>query len=60
VSERLLRELAPEVLAAVARRRGCFEVATPERAEEIAVRWPDAQRWGMEIRPLMHSSGEAD
>jgi hypothetical protein len=34
------------------------DVATPERAEEIAARWPDAQRWGMEIRALMHGGGE--
>jgi hypothetical protein len=30
----------------------------PERAEEIAARWPDAQHWGMEIRALMRSGGE--
>jgi hypothetical protein len=36
------------------------DVATPERAEEIAARWPDAQHWGMEIRALMHSRGEED
>jgi hypothetical protein len=36
------------------------DVATPERAEEIAARWPDAQHWGMEIRALMHSGGEED
>ena len=34
------------------------DVATPERAEEIAARWPDAQYWGMEIRALMHGGGE--
>jgi len=34
------------------------DVATPQRAEEIAARWPDAQRWGMEIRALMHGGGE--
>jgi hypothetical protein len=34
------------------------DVATQERAEEIAARWPDAQRWGMEIRALMHGGGE--
>jgi hypothetical protein len=34
------------------------DVATPERAEEIAARWPDAQHWGMEIRALMHAGGE--
>jgi hypothetical protein len=28
--------------------------ATPQRAEEIAARWPDAQHWGMEIRALRH------
>jgi hypothetical protein len=37
---------------------GIVDVATPERAEEIAARWPDAQRWGMEIRALMHGGGE--
>jgi len=35
-----------------------IDVATPERAEEIAARWPDAQHWGMEIRALMHGGGE--
>jgi hypothetical protein len=34
------------------------DVATPERAEEIAARWPDAQHWGMEIRALMRGGGE--
>jgi hypothetical protein len=34
------------------------DVATSERAEEIAARWPDAQHWGMEIRALMHGGGE--
>jgi YCII-related domain-containing protein len=34
------------------------DVATPERADEIAARWPDAQHWGMEIRALMHGGGE--
>ncbi len=37
-----------------------LDVATPERAEEIAARWPDAQHWGMEIRALMHGGGEED
>jgi hypothetical protein len=32
--------------------------ATPERAEEIAARWPDAQHGGMEIRALTHGGGE--
>jgi hypothetical protein len=36
------------------------DVATPERAEEIAAGWPDAHHWGMEIRALMHSGGEED
>jgi len=36
------------------------DVATPERSEEIAARWPDAQHWGMEIRALMHGGGEED
>jgi hypothetical protein len=34
------------------------DVATQERAEEIAARWPDARYWGMEIRALMHGGGE--
>ena len=34
------------------------EAETPERAVEIAARWPDARYWGMEVRPLMHHSGE--
>jgi hypothetical protein len=36
------------------------DVATAERAEEIAARWPDAQHWGMEIRALMQGGGEED
>jgi hypothetical protein len=36
------------------------DVATPERAEEIAAHRPDAQHWGTEIRALMHSGGEGD
>ena len=31
---------------------------SPARALEIATRWPDARNWGMEVRPLMHGSGE--
>lgn len=34
------------------------ECATPARALKIATRWPDARYFGMEIRPLMHDSGE--
>jgi hypothetical protein len=30
---------------------------TPERAIEIAARWPDARYWAMEVRPLMTPSG---
>lgn len=37
-----------------------IDVATPERAEEIAARWPDAQYWGTEIRALMRGGGEED
>ena len=35
-----------------------FECETPERAIEIAVRWPDARYWAVEVRPLMPASGE--
>jgi hypothetical protein len=35
------------------------ETETPERAAEIAARWPDAHYGGaMEVRALMHGSGE--
>jgi hypothetical protein len=34
-----------------------FECETPERALEIAQRWPDARHWAVELRPLMSSSG---
>jgi hypothetical protein len=30
---------------------------TPERAVEIAARWPDARYFAMEVRPVMHDSG---
>ncbi|GIH04818.1 hypothetical protein Rhe02_28850 [Rhizocola hellebori] len=30
---------------------------TPERAEEIAARWPDSHYWAMEVRPIMGESG---
>jgi hypothetical protein len=30
---------------------------TPERAVEIAARWPDARLWGMEVRPLLSPGG---
>jgi hypothetical protein len=29
---------------------------TPERAVEIAARWPDAKYFAMEVRPVMHDS----
>lgn len=28
-----------------------------ERAVEIAVRWPDARLWGMEVRPILSPDG---
>jgi hypothetical protein len=33
------------------------DCATPERAVQIAVRWPDARLWGMEVRPLLSPDG---
>ena len=30
---------------------------TPERAVEIAARWPDARYFAMEVRPVMYDSG---
>ncbi|HEY1624716.1 MAG TPA: YciI family protein [Streptosporangiaceae bacterium] len=30
---------------------------TPERAIEIAARWPDAKYFAMEVRPIMHDGG---
>jgi hypothetical protein len=30
---------------------------SPERAVAIAARWPDAQYWAMEVRPVMDSAG---
>ncbi len=34
-----------------------FECETPERALEIATRWPDARYWAVELRPLMSGAG---
>jgi hypothetical protein len=34
-----------------------FECDTLERATEIAMRWPDARHWAVELRPLMGASG---
>jgi hypothetical protein len=31
---------------------------TPERAIEIAARWPDARYWALEVRPIMEPGGE--
>ncbi len=53
-----LRALACLPKAAVRNTQRMIDVATPERAEEIAALWPDAQHWGMEIRALMHSGGD--
>lgn len=33
------------------------ECETPERAVEIATRWPDAKYFAMEVRPIMDTSG---
>jgi hypothetical protein len=33
------------------------ECETPERAVEIAARWPDAKHFAMEVRPVMYTSG---
>jgi hypothetical protein len=35
-----------------------LECETLERATQIAVRWPDARHWAVELRPLMTASGE--
>jgi hypothetical protein len=34
------------------------ECESPERATEIAARWPDARYWAMEVRPIMSPGGE--
>ena len=34
-----------------------LECDTPERAIEIATRWPDARYVAMEVRPIMDSTG---
>ncbi|MEP7026758.1 MAG: YciI family protein, partial [Actinomycetota bacterium] len=33
------------------------EVESPQRAVEIAARWPDAKHFAMEVRQVMHTSG---
>jgi hypothetical protein len=30
---------------------------SPERAVEIAARWPDARHWAMEVRPVIEAAG---
>jgi hypothetical protein len=30
---------------------------SPERAIEIAARWPDARWWGLEVRPILSPDG---
>jgi hypothetical protein len=30
-----------------------IDCETPERAVEIATRWPDSRHWGVELRPLL-------
>ncbi|MGD0553882.1 MAG: YciI family protein [Streptosporangiaceae bacterium] len=34
-----------------------IDCETPERALEIAARWPDAKYFAMEVRPVMYDSG---
>jgi hypothetical protein len=34
-----------------------IDCETPERAEQIAARWPDARYFAMEVRAVMHASG---
>jgi hypothetical protein len=34
-----------------------FDCETPQRAVEIALRWPDARHWAVELRPLMGGDG---
>jgi hypothetical protein len=33
------------------------ECDSPQRAVEIAARWPDARYFRMEVRPMMDNSG---
>jgi hypothetical protein len=35
-----------------------IETDNPERAVEIAARWPDARYWALEVRPMMDPSGD--
>lgn len=35
-----------------------FECDSPERAVELAARWPDARYTAVELRPVMHDGGD--
>ena len=35
-----------------------IDCETPERALEIATRWPDARYWAVELRPVMSAGSE--
>src|SRR5215471_1937454 len=35
-----------------------FDCETPERALDIAKRWPDARHWAVELRPLISGGSE--
>jgi len=35
-----------------------FDCESPERALEIATRWPDARYWAVELRPVMSGGSE--
>jgi len=35
-----------------------IDCETPERALEIATRWPDARYWAVELRPVMSGGSE--
>ena len=34
-----------------------IETDDPQRATDIAARWPDARYWAMEVRPIMDPNG---
>jgi hypothetical protein len=35
-----------------------IDCETPERALDIATRWPDARYWAVELRPVMSGGSE--
>jgi hypothetical protein len=35
-----------------------YEAETPERALDVAQRWPEARYWAVELRPVMGESGQ--